>query len=349
MSTSSYAYANAKIGAMKSRLLSSDEIRSMMDTSGLEDALSILKDTTYREWLSKLPSYSMVDIENAFARALVRDHERIVRSVMEEKRAFLEQFAKKFEANTIKAMLRMKIAGYSGDNMKDYPWIPYKVTGEPMIEKFLQVESVEELVEMFSPTEYYSVLLDSMTAYKESDSAFPFTAALDKYVYGKIIKALDDLGSRDRDIAKCLLGVEIDAKNFMIAQRCMGLEDDVIWDNMIPYRYKLDDASLDAIIHTEDPSKLVSDMPQTSYQELIADAVKMYEKTESLLAFELMFKRYIIKINNRVFYGDRFHMGTLIGYLNLKENEVRNLITVLKAKEEGLTLQDVEDLIIPVE
>jgi vacuolar-type H+-ATPase subunit C/Vma6 len=47
-----------------------------------------------------------------------------------------------------------------------------------------------------------------------------------------------------------------------------------------------------------------------------------------------------------MFYGDRFHIGALIGYLNLKENEVRNLMAILKGKDEKLSTDDIGKLII---
>jgi ATP synthase A1 C subunit len=343
MSASQYAFINARIGAMKSYLLDVGELKAVAEATNFDDSLALLKNTAYGGVLVKLSSPSLTDIESVFTKGLVHDYEKIIRSMHGIAKVFLEQHARKFEIASIKTLIMMKIGG---EETKEYPWVPYKTMTGAMIERLLQVATPEELIEMLKFTEYYPVLHKVFSEYKEGDTAFPFIAALDRYVYGKLGKLMDEMHGKDREMARRLIGVEIDAKNLITLLRLRGSDEHSAWSCLIPYRYKLKDEDLRMVFNIHSLSELPSQLPKSRYSDIILQGIRDYEKTGTFFQLELNFRRYILTLNTHVFYGDRFHIGIPIAYLNLKENEIRNLVAVLKAKEAGLASSEIEGLLV---
>jgi len=342
MSISEYGYINAKVSAMKSFLLDASTLKAMAEAKSEEDALSILKNTPYGRELAKLSSPSLINVERVLTTSLAHDYEKISKPLMGIAEIFMEQYAKKFEIASIKTLIIMKV---SGEKVREYPWIPFKTITESTIERLLQVETLEELIEMLKLTEYYPILRKVLSEYK-AGSAHSFIVALDRYVYGELGSIMEAMHGKDREMARSSVGVEIDAKNLTAALRLRGTEEKIFKDCLIPYRHKLNDAVLRILIETKRTSELISQLPGMPYGEIILLGIKEYEKTGTFFQIELSFRKYILKMSRRAFQGDRFHIGVPIGYLNLKENEVRNIIAILKAKEAGLPASEMEDLVV---
>jgi V/A-type H+-transporting ATPase subunit C len=370
MSIAEYAYINAKVGGMKSYLLGVGELKSLMEVQSYEDCLSLLKNTVYGRDISKLSSPTLMEIENIFMKALLSDYDKIMKPLSGNAKLLLEELMKKFEVSALKTIIEMKTAGFTEKEMKGYPWILTKIMTEPLLEKIMQLESVEELIDILKFTEYYEPLKEAMPKYQEMETATPFIIALDKYLYTRIGDAIENLSGLDREKARLLLGSEIDTKNLIIAIRARGMPEDEVWDSFIPYKYRLTDVLLRGILGVSQLNQLATELPEFGYTRVIALALKEYEKTretlpydmayvpliieaaeeyertESFLPLELSFRRFLYNLNRQAFFGNRFHIGVPLAYLNLKENEVKNLIAILKAKEVGLPSSEIEGLVV---
>lgn len=342
MTIAQYAFINARIGAMKSFLLEPTQIRSMVEAPALEDALSLLK-TTYGGELAKLTSPSLRDIENVLVMSLVHDYEKLTRSIMGHSRTFLEQYAKKLEIISLKTLIVMKL---SKTKKEEYPWVLYRTITKETVDKLLQMETVDELVEMLKLTEYYGILKKALAAHKEERNPYPFIVALDTYIYGRLGELMGKMKGKDKEMVKRLIGVEIDFKNLMAALRLMGSDEALVWESLIPYRYTLKDDHFKNIINMRSIPELPAQVADTKYREMVNQGVREYERTGSLRGLEREFQKYIFRLYRLIFYGDRFHIGLPIAYLNLKENEVRNLMAILKGKESGLPSEKIEETVL---
>lgn len=345
---SEYAFANARVGAMRSYLLGADEFKAMSEAPSFSDAVAVLRETEYSRELSKLSSPTLLDIENMLSKSLIRDHEKIATSVKGAAKSFLEQYARKFEIASIKTLIIMKTSKLAPPE-KEYPWILYRTMTASVVQRLLQMETLEELIEMLKFTEYYPALRKALSEHKEGEPAFSFIAALDSYVYGKLAGHMKLMQGRDREIVRRLVGTEIDAKNLLTILRLRGSDEDKAWASLIPYRYRLSESELRSIFSAKSMGEVASQAAQFKYGELIARGLKDYEKTESLSVLELEFKKHILRMNRKAFLGDRFNIGVPIAYLNLKENEVRNVVAILKAKEDGLSAEQISPLLLLAE
>ena len=206
-------------------------------------------------------------------------------------------------------------------------------------EKLVDVGTPGEIVEMLMFTEYYDVLHKAVSEATEENSPYPFIEALDTYYYSRLNSILRKMGGKDHKIAEHLIGIEVDAKNLLIALRVRGTGEDVT-EHLMPMRYRLSDPDLQAAFNT----KSIAEVQQIfqHYNDIISQGVKDFEETESFFGLESEFQEFILKQNRRLFGGDRFHMGIPIAFLNLKGNEIRNLTAILQGKEESLSVEQIE-------
>lgn len=336
-----YAYPSAKVGGMKSYLLSPFELKAIMETGSFEDALSLLKNTAYGKELAKLPSSTLKEIERVLVKSFLKDIDRLSKALDGPQKAFLEEYSRRFEVETLKAVLILKIT----KTKAEYPWIPYGAMGEAAIERLLQAETLEELFELLKNTEHYEALHRALSESKERSSPFPYLVALDRYHYGRVWAALRELRGRDRAIAEGLLGPEIDLKNLTTVLRLRGGEEKAAWQCLLPCSYQLDEETLRLIFNIGRLGEIFTQLPALKYRDLLAEGIKEYERSGSTAPIEREFRRHLLAMNQRVFRGDRFHIGAILGYLNLKENEVRNITAILRGKEAKLPTPKIEALV----
>ena len=344
----SYGFVNAKVGAMKSYLLDNVEIKTLTESRNFDDAVALLKNTAYTKELAKLSSPSVAEIENVFSKTTFNDCEKLVKSVGGIPKIFLAHYTKKFEIDMLKLLLIMKS---KEEDLKEYAWITQMMmTTVPMAEKLVEMETPGELVELLRFTKYYPILHKAASEYEELGTVYPFITALDTYYYSGLDKIIQNtvvrqkLSGKDRSILEHLIGIEIDAKNLLTVLRSRGADEEKALNWLIPMRYKLTDSDLRAAFN----AKTLTELPQilTHYTDIVSMGVKEYEKTQSLFALEQEFRKYILKENNRLFSGDRFHIGVPLAYLNLKENEVKNLTAILHGKEEGMSSSKIEEIVM---
>ncbi|MBU2559442.1 V-type ATPase subunit [archaeon] len=321
---------------MKSHLLDGMEMKTLIESRNFDDALALLKNTAYGKELSKLSSPSLIDVENVLQKAMLTDYGKLAISVTGASKKFLAHYAKKAEIEAIKTLLIMKT---KGEEVKDYPWILERIMAVEAAEKLVDVGTPGEIVEMLRFTEYYTVLHKAVSEATEQDSPYPFIEALDTYFYSRLNSILRKMGGKDRKIVEHLVGIEVDAKNLLIALRTRGTGGEVT-GHLMPMRYRLSDPDLQAAFNI----KSIGEVQQIfqHYNDIISQGVKDFEDTGSFFGLESGFQEFKLKQNKRLFGGDRFHMGIPIAFLNLKSNEIRNLTAILQGKEESLSVEQIE-------
>ncbi|MFQ6052443.1 MAG: V-type ATPase subunit [Candidatus Hydrothermarchaeota archaeon] len=337
-----YSYVNARIRAMKSYLLKKTEIRSLLEATSIEDALSFLRGTHYERYLADIEVPSLLLIEEALVKSFTEEYEKLIRSLHRQPREFLSEMGKKFEIDALKTVVRIKAA----DIKEKYPVIPFGRVDHALIESLMEIEMLEEMEGILKDLEYAPIIRDTVPKFREKGDVFPIETALDSYVYRKIVASMDKLSNQDKKIAKQFIGLEIDGKNLINVLRCRELEEEEISGYLIPYRYRLSDDLLNACFRAENIDIISSELSTTKYAEMVSKAVSKFKETGSLHPFELVLKESLLELSKNVFSGYPFHIGTVLGYLNLKENEIRNILTILIMKEAKLPASEVEKLIL---
>jgi V/A-type H+-transporting ATPase subunit C len=371
MSAGDYAYTNAKIGALRSRMLTQGEFRSLIEVASVEDMLTLLKGTYVGKEISKLQDASILNIEGLLYSSLAQEYERIVHGLRREPKAVMDRLYKKLGGEVVKAILRLKHAGVPPEVIRSsYPILTTRDLPEDRIQKMMEAQDVRELVETLKGTDYYKPLSKALPSYTENGSPAVLTSALDSFLYKNLWGAVGALSTRDRAVARELIGKEIDLRNVLAAFRLRGSDVSAAEAYFIPVRYRVRREVLTAILGLRHLGQITTELPQFGYTSLIAsllkdydslsrelpfgmryapasaEAAREYEGIASVLPLEIALRRHMIKLYQRAFRGDRFHIGVPMGHLFLRENEIRNIITALKLKEAGVEAEKIERMMV---
>jgi len=352
MSLSEYAYINARIGGMKSRLLSKDKTRAIIEARDIGEAASMLKGTPYADYLDTGQA-SVLGIELGLKKSLQGDYAKIINSMKGASKEFVALYAKRFEIAVIKSMIKMKT---TKSELREY-LIPFGEITQERVNRFLAAANLILALEELKGTSYHEVLKQAVRQRQEKgeekkegiektaeEIERDVLSALDSYYFAELMKKEKELSKKDRSMVERFLGFEIDLANMLAALRLRGLKIEA-------ERYFIDggkriDLKLFKKICSVEDASHVGQVAPRAYAELIKEALELYSHTKSMASFEVVFRKILQKESRKIFLGERFHIGTILAYLNLKENEIANLIKITKMKDELFTAREIENFLI---
>jgi vacuolar-type H+-ATPase subunit C/Vma6 len=333
---------------MKSHLLREEELRGLIESRNIDEAVSLLKSTAYS---SEISESNILSLELQLKKSLFRDYLKLVNSVEGRPEEFIHNLARKFEIDTIKSIIKMKFLNIS---LPEY-LIPFGKIDEEIIERLIRAEGVIGVIEALKGTEYYEPLRvarlsETVEDDKEEGEAregdLPYLNALDLYYFDGVKESMKKLSKKDRSIVKRFVGFNIDLSNLLMALRLKGVEgttDDFFIEGGESFTVK----HFFRVKQLENVSRLPDVVPRR-FVELTTEGLEKYKGMNSLIAFELVTKRKLLRESKKLFLGDRFHIGTIIAYLYLKENEISNLIKILKTKDEFFSTKEIEEILVLV-
>lgn len=338
MSTSEYAYVNARVRARKKDLLGEGELKTLTEATDLKEVISVLLNTPYESEMTKLPEEPTVgEVESALSNHLLNNYLFIINSVKGDIRTLLIEILRKFEVDNLKAILRSK---YAGTPSSKFAYFPVEKIFKRMTSKLLEASSVDELIDLLD-SPYKEVLEDKFSEYKKMRNLLPFENALNKYMFDRIWFRMNRLAPSDRSSAQRLIGLFHDSINIMTILRCKveGINPEEIENYLLPYGFRKKE-----FVMADDVKSAVLAAGET-YKGVLSGALDEFEKEKTLLPFELALRKHLLEESRNLLTVNPFQIGTLIGFLNLKENEVRNL-RVIASSIEKLNPDSIRKLIV---
>jgi vacuolar-type H+-ATPase subunit C/Vma6 len=160
---------------------------------------------------------------------------------------------------------------------------------------------------------------------------------LNRCYFLKLWSSIDTLSRKDAVYARRLIGTEIEVINILTLFRSAVHGYDAS-RFIIPVNYRIGD--IINSLHGASLQGIVSALSDTPYGEAVSDGFRCYEESNSLLKLEMNLKKQLLREHKRVFWGYPFHIGILLGFLKLKEYEVRNLITILVGIKYDLSVEE---------
>ncbi|HEC56862.1 MAG TPA: hypothetical protein ENI32_03125 [Candidatus Syntrophoarchaeum butanivorans] len=346
MSVSEYAYINAKVRVKKGELLDLKRIRSLMEASTTREMVSLLMDTTYREELSGLPpDATIVEIERAMLENMVRTFMSITISLgTEAGRMLCMELLRRFEVLNLKNVLRAKLAGMSEEELVLFP---VESLFKRRLSRLIDLASIEEMIPLLEGTVYKEILEANLPAFRDTGKLFILESALDAELFRSIWMRAKKLGGNDGVIAMKMLGAKFDMLNIMTVLR--GKVDRIdlsqLREYILPYGRINPDLMRDAMM-ADDVKSTLQVLSATPYGPLLTGAVAEYDETGRLSVFEMALEREILDEARSLMMGYPFQIGTILGFFELKESEVKNLRAIAVCKENNLPAEEIRRFII---
>jgi V/A-type H+-transporting ATPase subunit C len=128
----------------------------------------------------------------------------------------------------------------------------------------------------------------------------------------------------------------VDASNIKIILRAKidGLKFEDIESYMISDGYQIREWKLKDLMEAEDVSGVISGLEGTDYAPLLSESMAQYTETNSIAAFETALDNYVNQTAKKISLKNQFGIGPMIGFLNRKEKEIKNLKIIVRGKRE---------------
>ena len=327
-----YPYLNpsARVRARKGRLFDEKQISEIVETNNVEEVENYLKGVPdYADVLDEYPLDKALDVERA------NTYDFIARLAPKEVKDPFVIMSKKADIDNIKSLLTAKEVGLNGDETREL-LIPCGSLYEHL-ESLVDSDNVSDIVTSLDGTEYAAALEDALPQYESTNMILPLESALDKYYLGKLLHSSDVPADENRQIMYAYVGTQVDVANLKLIIRAKqdGLDYDAIAPYILEEGYQLREWKLKDLMESPDVTNVVSGLEGTKYAEALTDAMPVYNETGSVAVFEKALDVYASNYAKSLSSKKPLGVGPIIGYLSQKENEIKNLKIIARAKRES--------------
>ncbi len=341
VSVGTYGFINAKVRAMRSFLLKESDYRAMAAAQSVQDLLSVLSQTPFVDMVERLESKNPQDIEQELLREEIRRLRVIEKKSRGECRRVVSLFLERYDAEKLKALFRM----WHGKGEKETRILREKVVYDFPVDGIVAARGLEEVIALLEGTPFQRVLAEAAPSYQERKTLFTLELAIDRDLFGRFWDITESLNRRDRRIARRLLGLEVDLENLNWIGRFRAyynLSPVEIGDILLPHGYRIGRDDIRDVALGGDVWKALLRMTRGTQ----IDLQENLEEGAHLDALEHVLYVVLHSEARRAFKEFPFSIGSIMGYVYLVRIEMKNVKTLLYAKEYGLSPEEVEVLLL---
>lgn len=326
-----YPYLNpsARVRARKGRLFDEKQISEIVETNDIEEVENYLKGVPeYADVLEEYPLDKALDVERA------NTYDLVARLAPKDIKAPFAVMSKKADIDNIKSLLTAKEVGYDAEETKEL-LIPCGSLYSDL-ESLADAETVTDVITGLDNTEYAGVLEDALPQYENTKMILSLESALDKYYLGKLLRSTDVPSDENKQILYSYIGTQVDVANLKLIIRAKedGLDYDAIAPYILDEGYQLREWKLKDLMESPDVTNVISGLEGTKYAESLTDVMTVYNETGSVAVFEKALNAYASDYAKSLATKKPLGIGPIIGYLIQKENEIKNLKIIARAKRE---------------
>jgi V/A-type H+-transporting ATPase subunit C len=336
-----YAFINAKLRTRISKILPEQFIRKLIRSRSLAESVQMLGETDFAP-VQKVYERTG-DIKTAELELLGRElaiYLELEKLVEEDIREFIHSLTGRFEIENLKNALRLwfdrRVRGRNIEDARGY-LLRQRIHHSLDLDRIINADTLERVADHLGGTPYAPIVRQEAAAVMEGASLFPLELSLDRYLYGTLAEAADRLEPKDREIARRLIGVEIDLQNvswLIRFKNFYSLEADQALSQTLPGGLNLNPELMRQTYAAERTDRQISALVGKRYPEIAPLlAAKEQPKLSARLTMIERILEEIMKIEVRkILTGYPFTIGIILAYFILKSDEIRKIMTILNAK-----------------
>jgi len=333
-----FGFVNARIRGQLARSLKIGTYERLLRSKDYAEFIAALMTTHYGPAISaatpgKLPS------PEALAMILATHYSdvnhKLTRSLSGKVRDFAEAYSLVFLTEGLKTVIRGMHVGLKRNEILSFV-VPVSPVQAELFARLVKKENVEKLIEDIPILDLKIALLTRLPVYVELESPVPFEIALEEWYLRKVMESLDAFPDEYKQRIIQLLENRVDLRNTVMMLRALvlGLNRRMIGVSMV--RFTEDSWTyVDAIRWRTSWADVLMQLKKTRHTAIAAQLSRIYGKTNDLAEIELAVKDYLAQQIKKQLAGYPFHLGTVIGFFNLKYLEMRNVISIAVGVEKG--------------
>ena len=343
-----YGFVNARIRGMMSRFVTLDVYENLLQSSSYDEFLKMLANTYYGPVINKAhPTGSPApdDLALILSGDFAQVSHNLTRSLSGEVSTFTKAYMNMFLAESVKSMIRGIHVGLDTDEILRFA-VPTSPDEAEEFEKLAELGSVQSFIENLPYWNLKLALLTRLPSYEEYDSTAPLEVAIESWYLRTIQRALNSFSYEEQKRVLDIIEARVDLRNVLTMLRALALqlEPHSIEMSLVSFTGK-SNSILDSISSRTSWREVLSQLDTTRYKELAGRLARSYEETQSLVTVELAIEDYIAQRVRQLLSAFPFHLGTVVGFFNLKYYEVRNLRSIAVGIERGESAENIRRMI----
>ncbi|MBI9045741.1 MAG: V-type ATPase subunit [Anaerolineaceae bacterium] len=327
---SEFDYANARIRAMKSRLLDMVEFNILAESGNIDTFIALLSKTDYQKAVeyALTSSQGMACIPNILRKNMQETVGKIQTFFEGRNLSFIHLILSRYDLENIKAILRNLSKPNPSGIIQD-TLMPVGSISENVLNKISHSQNLREAIDMMAtfrlPIAYPLIAL---RADQPGVECVEMEKSLERWHYKKTHSILKE--NKIPEYLGNILKIDADIHNLTTILRFVhnpdeksrlenGIEDYLVSPGTLDFQQLLSAFQQNNL---EDFAKVFS---QTIFSEALSNAQKTYKNLESLSEFEKQLHQFRIQYAARLMTKDPLGIGVPLGYLALKDLEIKNL------------------------
>lgn len=336
-----YAFVNAKLRTRISKILPEEFIRQLIHSRSLAECVQMLAETDFhpvQRIYEQTGDIKMAELE--LLRKEVEIYLELENLLEEDVRGFVKTLTERFEIESLKNAIRLwfdaKIRGRSVENAGGY-LLRRPIHHSIDLDGIINADTLEGVGDLLEGTPYAGIVREQAARVTEAASLFPLELALDRFLYARLVEAGEQLKPRDREIARRLIGVEIDLQNvgwLIRFKHFYSLDIDQALRHTLPGGLNVSVDLMRESYASERADREMSALVGKRYPELstLLSTKDQVKSTARLTMIERILEQILALEVKKMLAGYPFTIGIILAYFILKANEIRKIMTVLNAK-----------------
>ncbi|MDR1819912.1 MAG: V-type ATP synthase subunit C [Methanobrevibacter sp.] len=337
-----YLLPNAKVRARKGRLFDEKQFSEILEADDYKEITNYLRG--FPDYAKHLDDHS---IEKSLDIQLGETYQLLSKIAPNDVKKVFVMLSKKSDISNIKSLIASKEAKLTKNEAENL-LIPVG-TLYPTCEQLIETNTIEDVVAGLDGTEYAPVLEDALSEYKENNMTLPLESALDKYFLENLLSASSVPSDDNTRILHSYIGSQVDVANLktIIRSKADSLKYDDISTHVISNGYQIKEWKLKDLMESENITSIINGLEGTDYSPILSEALGIYSDTDSVSVFEKALDEYIVNYAHSLSLKNPLGVGPIIGYINKKEKEIKNLKIIIRAKRENnLEMSDIQEMLV---
>jgi len=350
--TGDYGYANARIRAMHSRLLSRQFIEGLVGISDIKGLVQGLSGTEYEPYLDEIGIHGLdaTNVDIALTNNMVRTYGKVIDFLNPEARYLVETLLGKWDVFNIKTVLRAKHLGVDTKDILEGV-LPVGSLGPIDIGVLAGLEDLKAVIDTIVTWElpFAAPLREGFAEFIEKGELAAMELALDKYYASW---ASERLRKRRNNIrtARRILAIQMDVSNLVMIFRLQYASVDVpvAESYFLPGGSVISKKFYSELAGMSDIDEVLDRLKKTPYGSALSDVAMLYLEHNSISVFERSLEDKLARYAMSLARGDLLGIGVVISYLWAKQNEITNIRIITKGKTVGMPIERVRKELILV-
>ncbi len=341
-----FVFCNATISGWESKLLSEPRLMELAEAPSLTNLFTALEDTDYRASFGdnvKIDELEPAAIERGLKEGVNRRLRELAKLAPEQRKSTLLRLLQRTDLSNIKTIITMIHDG-APKEQRMQELTPSPTMSNERLEMLASADDLNRLLEFLKGSEYFNVISASLDDYQKR-GLIAILAALDKAYYTQLWEDVQR-GRDQRAVLRTMIGYEIDSLNIKLILRLKkdGVPSDEINGYLIRPAHELTEAMLKAMLTAEDTRSAVHMIHITTYGKILAGAMDQIEE-QGMVAAERALDQGQLKAYRYYGLAQFFSIAPMISFVYLKENEMKNLRTIIRLKADGVEPQRIKEKI----